>query len=104
MKKIINGKLYNTEIAELIGSNWNGCSTSDFDYCCEELYVTKKGAYFMTGEGGARSKYATSYGSNTTGGGSVIIPFTKEEASNWAQLFLSPDIVEKYFPDSVEEA
>ena len=32
MKKIINGRLYDTETAKLIGSWSNGFSSSDFHY------------------------------------------------------------------------
>lgn len=104
MKAIIDGKVYNTETAECIGTHWNGCSTSDFDYLSEGLYVTKKGAYFVSGEGGARSKYAVSYGSNSVGGGERIVPLTKEEAFEWAQEHLAPEDIEEHFGDLIEEA
>ena len=85
MKKIINGKLYNTETAILIALWSNGYCTSDFGYCSEDLYKTKNGAYFIAGEGGAMSAYAQSCGNNSWGGGEGITPLSKEEALDWCE-------------------
>src|SRR3990172_2422569 len=69
MKKVIDGKIYNTETAELLHEWDNGMYGNDFGRCEEALYRTKKGAYFIAGEGGAMSRYARSCGSNSTCGG-----------------------------------
>lgn len=54
MKKIVNGKTYNTETAELIGEYWTrGIKRGDFDYYEETLYKTKEGQYFLHVFGGA---------------------------------------------------
>lgn len=45
-KKIINGKLYNTETATLVGRWWNKYSIHDFKYCEESLYRKKTGEFF----------------------------------------------------------
>ena len=37
MKKIINGKMYNTETAEYIGED-SYSNSRDFSYYCDELY------------------------------------------------------------------
>lgn len=47
MKKIINGKAYNTETAKELGSYWNGYPHGDFSYVCETLYVKRTGEYFL---------------------------------------------------------
>ena len=49
MKKIIEGKTYNTETALLLG-DWQNLWKGDYHYCREELYRTKKGTYFLYGE------------------------------------------------------
>ena len=49
MKKIIDGKIYNTETAEKIGFYCNG--ESGFGRFHETLYKTQKGRYFTHGEG-----------------------------------------------------
>jgi hypothetical protein len=55
MKKIINGKMYNTETALLVGTCWNGLSSSDF--ACETvcLYRKKTGEYFLAAAFGPRA-------------------------------------------------
>lgn len=47
MKRIINGKTYDTDTAELVASGDNGCDVGDCWRRNEELYRTKKGAYFI---------------------------------------------------------
>jgi len=47
MKEIINGKTYNTDTAELVASGDNGLSYSDCWRQTEELYLTRKGNYFI---------------------------------------------------------
>ena len=86
MKKVIDGKTYNTETAECLANWWNGCSTADFGYCLENLYRTKKGTYFIAGEGGAMSKYAQSCGHNSVCGGEGITPLSEFEAREWVEV------------------
>ena len=47
MKKIINGKVYDTSTAERVGGWNNNCSTSDFGYCSEDLYRKRTGEFFL---------------------------------------------------------
>ena len=100
MKKVIDGKVYNTETAEHIGNWSNGYYCNDFHYCCESLYKTKKGNYFIHGEGGAMSKYSASHG-NSCSGSSDIVLLSESEAREWAEENLDADEVEANF--SVEE-
>jgi hypothetical protein len=102
MKKIIDGKTYNTETAERIGTWDNGLGYSDFRYCEEALYMTKKGAFFIKGEGGAMTIWSESNG-NTSWGGSGIRPVTETEALTWCEKgAIDADVIEKYF--TVDEA
>jgi hypothetical protein len=103
MKKIINGVRYDTDMSTEIGSWNNGLSSQDFNVLEETLYKTKKGNYFLYGEGGARTHYAQSDGNMTTDG-SAFIPMTKEAAFSWAQRHLSAPKVEAEFGDLIEEA
>lgn len=91
MKKIINGKMYNTETAKMVGSWSNNVSCSDFSYCEEELYKKKTGEFFLYGSGGAMSKYATSCGNGWTGGGQAITPMTVENAKRWMERHCDAD-------------
>jgi hypothetical protein len=91
MKKIINGKLYDTETAKEIAVWSNGRSYSDFGHCVETLYKKRTGEYFIFGVGGPMSKYAESCGDNSWSGGSRIIPLTYKAAKEWAEKNLDAD-------------
>ena len=101
MRQVIDGKVYNTETATMIGQYSNGLGRSDFHYEWENLYVTKKGRFFLDGEGGAMTKYSEPCG-NMTGGGASIIALTKEEALMWCEQHLDADEFCQYF--ELEEA
>lgn len=85
MKKVIDGKVYNTETARLVGIYDNGLSISDFDYIHEYLYQKKDGQYFLHGIGGPATVWAhhTSSHSRTDGDGWRLL--TKEKAIAWAE-------------------
>jgi len=102
MKKVINGKLYDTEKATFIG-RYTYSHEGDFNFLCQELYVTKSGNFFIAGEGGAMSRYASSTGQNSVSGGEDIEVLTKEEALAWAEEHLPVDEFEEHF-DDIEEA
>ena len=101
MKKIINGKKYNTETAEFIG-DYSYSNPSDFHYFSEELYRKKTGEFFLYGEGGPASKYAEAVGVRACAGGEKIIPLTIDEAKEWAEKNLDADKYEELFGE-VEE-
>lgn len=103
MRKIINGRTYNTETSKAIGSWDNGYSVTDFNYCEEILYKNTKGAYFIYGEGGPMSKYSKAIGNNNWSGGEAITPLTKDEAMDWAEEHLEAEEYEAEFGE-VEEA
>ena len=90
IKRIINGRAYETATATEIGGN--GYSTpNDFRHYYERLYKKRNGEYFLYGEGGPLSKYAVSVGTNETSGGETIIPMTYAEARDWAEANLDAD-------------
>ena len=104
MKKVIDGKIYNTETAELLHEWNNDKFTSDFGYCEESLYKTKKGAYFIAGEGGAMSKYARSCGSNNTCGSDGLEVVSEAQAMQWLEEHGGSNILTEKFADKIEEA
>ena len=103
MKKIINGKLYDTSTAKENGSYWNGLGDRDFNHISETLYQKKTGEYFLYGEGGPMTKYAKSIGQNEWSGGEEIIPLSVESARQWAENNLSADEYEKIFGPVAED-
>jgi len=104
MRKVIDGKVYDTETAEQIATD-SFSNYGDLTYWSEALYRTQKGNWFLCGEGGALTKYARGVGQNEIGGGSAIIPLTRGKALSWLEAH-TPDaeVYEKYFTDVVEDA
>lgn len=102
MKKIINGKKYNTETAKKMGCWSNDYSHRSFNFCEESLYRKKTGEYFLYGIGGPMSRYSQPCGQNTWSGGSKIIPMTAAEAMEWVEEHLTADEYEEIFGE-VEE-
>ena len=103
MKKIINGKKYDTETAECLGSDSYGGGCRDFHYWEEELYRKRTGEFFLYGEGGPMSRYAETIGANEWSGGSRIMPMTWDEARKWAEEHLSADDYEGIFGEIEED-
>lgn len=101
MKKIINGKLYNTETAKEICSWSNGYFSGDFHIVSETIFQKKTGEYFLYGWGGALSEYGESYGNNYIAG-ETIIPFSLEDFKEWALDKLSADEYISIFGDVAE--
>ncbi len=103
MKKIIKGKIYDTEVAECVAS-YSFSGGNDFRYISEKLYRTFKGAFFLYGEGGPMTKYAVDCGNNSRCGGREIAPMNTTEAMHWLEQHDFPEVIEKYFSDKIEEA
>lgn len=103
MKKIINGRVYDTNTAKGLGSYSNGGSWRDFSHVEETLYRKKTGEYFLHGEGGPMTRYAEATGQNQWSGGSRIMPMTYQEATQWAEKHLSADEYEEIFGAVVED-
>lgn len=101
MKKIINGKKYDTETATKTGEWWNGYSCNDFSFCKETLYRKRTGEFFLFGDGGAKTRWAQADGDGLRGG-EGIEPLTEGEAREWAERRLGVDEYESIFGD-VEE-
>lgn len=102
MKKIINGKRYDTDTAKLIGSDGYS-NPSDFDYWSEDLYQKKTGEFFLYGEGGARTKYAQAIDSNSWCGGERIMPLSFQDAREWVEDHLDADTYEEVFGPVAED-
>ena len=101
MKKIINGKKYDTNTAKEITYASNGYGVTDFNYSCETIYQKKTGEFFLHGEGGPLSKYRESEGHGWCSGESIV-PLTIEEAKEWMEKNASADTYESIFGE-VEE-
>ena len=103
MKKIINGKKYDTETAKEVGRYDNGYGYGDFNHYKEWLYQKKTGEFFLYGEGGPMTKYSVSCGNNGWSGGEKIIPMTVKAAKEWAEGHLDCDEYEAIFGEIEED-
>lgn len=101
MKKIINGKKYDTETARLIAQKEADCYPSDFRYYVEKLYQKKTKEYFLYAEGNPLSPYGKAY-ANGWVYSEQIIPYTEEEAKAWAVENMNVNEYEELFGE-VEE-
>lgn len=94
MKKVIKGKLYDTETAKLVGEYDNGKFTNDFGYFSEDLFQKRTGEFFICGIGGAFTKYD---------GVETITPISYEEAQKWAEEHLSGEEYIEIFGEPEED-
>lgn len=97
MKKIINGKKYDTATATELGYFNNGHYPSDFHYLEETLLRKRNGEFFVYGEGGAGSIYAVQCEGRCHRGGCDIRPLSDAEAREWVELHLTGDDYEDIF-------
>lgn len=101
MKKIINGKLYDTDKARYLGGDSAGDGFSSWS---EELYQKRTGEFFLYGEGGPMTKYAETVSGNTWTGGEKIMPLSLDAARQWAEEHLSADDYAEIFGMPSEDA
>lgn len=90
MKKVIGGKLYNTETATKIAV----ISKRDHNFSdhTTRLYITKKGNFFLQGKGGPMSRWAEPCGQSGWSGGEGLVEVSKNEALEFAEnANLDPD-------------
>lgn len=102
MKKVINGRRYDTETANELAKWHNMQDVRNFSHCKETLYRKTTGEYFLYGEGGPSSKYSRTVGTNSWSGGERIMPLSLEEAQKWAEEHLEGDEYEEIF-GAIEE-
>lgn len=104
MKKIIKGKLYDTDTAKELAMWDNGHYPSDFQYAAEWLHRKRTGEYFLYGKGGGMTQYAERVGNAWTSGW-AITPMTYEQARAWAEEKLDADEYAEIFgmPDEDDD-
>jgi len=103
MKKIINGKRYDTSKAKEIATAYSVAPANDFNYWEETLYQKRTGEFFLYGYGGPMTNYAVSSGNNSWGWGSKIAPLTVDAAREWAEKKLEADEYEEIFGAAAED-
>ena len=96
MKKIINGKKYDTETATRLADWENDYGDCDLKHAKLTLYRKKNGEYFLYGDGIAAAQYTKNPG-NYICCVEKITPLTEDEAKSWAESLLDADEYEKIF-------
>jgi hypothetical protein len=104
MKKIINGKVYDTDKARELGTWANAGGWRDFNHCEETLYRKKTGEFFLHGEGGPMTRYAKAVDQNSWTGGERIMPMSYDEAREWAEEKLDASEYEEIFGEISEDS
>lgn len=92
MKKIIDGKLYDTEKAAVVARWSSHHGRGDFFYVEEALMKTEKGAYFVHGVGGPQTYLAKPDGNGYTGGEDIFVK-TTGAAKKWLS---EKQLIEEY--------
>ena len=78
MRKIINGKTYNTEAAAVL-AEWSKGYASDMAYFNESIHRTKNGNLFLYQDGGPLSSMSVDIGNNSTAGSHDIRALDEQE-------------------------
>lgn len=94
--RIIDGLRYDTATATQVCSYQSSQYSSDFRYEETALFRTSQGRFFLAGFGGPRSRWARSYGNETTGG-SGLMPVDTGDARAFAEEHASPSQTASFF-------
>jgi hypothetical protein len=95
MKKIIDGKRYDTETAECVYRWDNGFLTRDINYRSKALYRTKNGAWFVHRDGAGMSDTDIEAVSAENAYGFLEVHSDETDAQQ---------AIEQYFSERVQEA
>ena len=102
MRRVIGGKVYDTEQAKRVCRFVSEFGPSDFEYEVTELYITARGAWFLAGWGGPYSRWAVEAGRNAWTSGRGLQPIAPPEAQSFLEQNGTAEEFELYF--KVEEA
>lgn len=96
MKKLIDGRRYDTDAAKMLGS-YTFLTPDNPAYWKETLYRKRTGEYFLHGCGGSMSRYAEPAGGSDWTDGEKLFPMTPDEAKEWARKCLGQNEYERLF-------
>ena len=103
MKKIISNRKYDTDTASMVGEWSNDYPANDFHFESVTLYRKRNGEYFLHGEGGAMSRYASAVELSGWASGERIMPLSYDDARTWAEEHLDADSYEREFGEVSED-
>ncbi len=85
MKRVIDGKIYDTQTATHLCRLPCHYYPGDFHYHETSLYRTRKGSYFLSGKGGPLSMWAQPEGNTGYSGGEGLNAIDRETAREYAE-------------------
>jgi len=88
VKKIIKGRLCDTDTAHKIGV-WDNGQYGSLEYASETLYRTRSGQFFIHVKGESRSMYAKSVDLGSWTAGESIFLMSFDSAKEWAEEHLT---------------
>jgi len=100
VKRIINGKLYNTETAKCVASF--DAEYDERDSFSESLYIKKTGEWFLLTERRPEDLEFVYYGGNCGGQGYDIEPYSENQAKEWLVAYDFVDVYIEYFGEPEE--
>jgi hypothetical protein len=105
MKKIIDGKRYDTDTATMLCMKGTG-TTANFSDWYEKLYVTRRGNFFVNFWGGANTRFAEHFNNGRSRSeGSGIRVITEAEAISFINnecFDMNEEAIQKYL--DIEDA
>lgn len=103
MKKIIDGRLYDTYTAKLIARYEASYPVDDYHYYTEALYKKRTGEYFLHGEGNAASQYAKKIDHSIWSAGEALVPLPYDRAVKWAEEHMRVEAYKDVFDEVTED-
>lgn len=102
MRRVIDGKIYDTETAALL-HYWDNGNNGRFHFRTKALYRTPKDRYFLVHEGGAMTDMAKQVDSNNVSGSEAMEVIDRETAIRFLESHGGSEVLIREFPDAVEE-
>jgi hypothetical protein len=103
MKKIIDGKTYNTETATFVCSVSGRISDrGDFGFDDTGLYRSPKGQFFISGHGGPRSLWGVTTGPSSWSGGEGLRLVSEDDAREMCERHAKPEVYQEFFGEPEE--
>jgi hypothetical protein len=103
MKKIIKGKIYDTEDARLVAETGSvGVSKHEFSWGSERLYCTGDGEWFLYREGGPLAPFVTDKDEDEMSGEAWKV-LLRDEAMRWLREHGCAHELRAHFGDDEKE-
>jgi len=102
MKRIIDGKRYDTDTSEEICELTCLAQKGEFEWHKTSLYRTPRGAFFLAGEGGASSMWAAPAHGGGRCWGEGIRPISADKAREIMERENAVEALERFF--EIEDA